>query len=60
MPGLNAVDVAEHAVLLLLALLRRLPDSPSGSIPGTGETRPVRHSPEAPSASSGSEQSGHR
>ena len=30
MPGLNAVDVAEHAVLLLLALLRRLPESPSG------------------------------
>ena len=27
MPGLNAVDVAEHAVLLLLALLRRLPES---------------------------------
>lgn len=59
MPGLNAVDVAEHAVLLLLALLRRLPDSTSGLIPGTGETRPLRHSPEAPSASSGSEQSGH-
>ena len=30
MPGLNAVDVAEHAVLLLLALLRRLPESRSG------------------------------
>jgi phosphoglycerate dehydrogenase-like enzyme len=30
MPGLNAVDVAEHAVLLLLALLRRLPESPAG------------------------------
>jgi hypothetical protein len=30
-----------------------------GSIPGTGETRPVRHSPEAPSASSGLAQSGH-
>ena len=27
---------------------------------GTGETRPVRHSPQAPSASSGSEPSGHR
>jgi lactate dehydrogenase-like 2-hydroxyacid dehydrogenase len=26
MPGLNATDVAEHAVLLLLALLRRLPE----------------------------------
>jgi phosphoglycerate dehydrogenase-like enzyme len=34
MPGLNAVDVAEHAVLLLLALLRRLPESPSGFRPG--------------------------
>jgi phosphoglycerate dehydrogenase-like enzyme len=34
MPGLNAVDVAEHAVLLLLALLRRLPESPSGLDPG--------------------------
>jgi phosphoglycerate dehydrogenase-like enzyme len=33
-PGLNAVDVAEHAVLLLLALLRRLPESPSGFDPG--------------------------
>jgi phosphoglycerate dehydrogenase-like enzyme len=34
MPGLNAVDVAEHAVLLLLALLRRLPESRSGFDPG--------------------------
>ena len=34
MPGLNAVDVAEHAVLLLLALLRRLPESRSGFEPG--------------------------
>ena len=34
MPGLNAVDVAEHAVLLLLALLRRLPEAPSGFRPG--------------------------
>src|ERR1700736_2211415 len=34
MPGLNAVDVAEHAVLLLLALLRRLHESPSGFDPG--------------------------
>ena len=34
MPGLNAVDVAEHAVLLLLALLRRLPECPSGFDPG--------------------------
>jgi phosphoglycerate dehydrogenase-like enzyme len=34
MPGLNSVDVAEHAVLLLLALLRRLPESPSGFDPG--------------------------
>src|SRR5690242_2035365 len=34
MPGLNAVDVAEHAVLLLLALLRRLPESPAGFEPG--------------------------
>jgi phosphoglycerate dehydrogenase-like enzyme len=30
MPGLNAVEVAEHAVLLLLALLRGLPEAPSG------------------------------
>ena len=34
MAGLNAVDVAEHAVLLLLALLRRLPESPTGFDPG--------------------------
>ena len=34
MPGLNAVDVAEHALLLLLALLRRLPESRSGFDPG--------------------------
>jgi phosphoglycerate dehydrogenase-like enzyme len=34
MPGLNAMDVAEHAVLLLLALLRRLPESHSGFVPG--------------------------
>ena len=34
MPGLNAVDVAEHAVMLLLALLRRLPEAPSGFHPG--------------------------
>ena len=34
MPGLNAVDAAEHAVLLLLALLRRLADSPSRFDPG--------------------------
>jgi phosphoglycerate dehydrogenase-like enzyme len=34
MRGLNAVDVAEHAVLLLLALLRRLPESRSGFDPG--------------------------
>ena len=34
MPGLNAVDVAEHAVLLLLALLRRLPESRFGFEPG--------------------------
>src|SRR6476659_2175909 len=34
MPGLNAVDVAEHAVLLLLALLRRLPEAPCGFDPG--------------------------
>ena len=59
MPGLNAVDVAEHAVLLLLALLRRLPESPAGFDPGHWGDRPARHSPEAPSASSGSERSGH-
>jgi phosphoglycerate dehydrogenase-like enzyme len=34
MPGLNAVDVAEHAMLLLLALLRRLPEAQSGFDPG--------------------------
>jgi phosphoglycerate dehydrogenase-like enzyme len=34
MPGLNAVEVAEHAVLLLLALLRRLPEARSGFDPG--------------------------
>jgi lactate dehydrogenase-like 2-hydroxyacid dehydrogenase len=60
MPGLNAVDVAEHAVLLLLALLRRLPESRSGFDPGRwGGPPPVRASPEALSASSASEQSGH-
>ena len=41
MPGLNAVDVAEHAVLLLLALLRRLPDSTSGFDPGHWGDPPV-------------------
>ena len=30
MPGLNAVPVAEHAITLLLALPRRLPEAPSG------------------------------
>jgi D-isomer specific 2-hydroxyacid dehydrogenase-like protein len=30
MPGLNAVPVAEHAVALLLALARRLPEAPKG------------------------------
>ena len=30
MPGLNAVPVAEHAVALLLALARRLPEAPNG------------------------------
>jgi phosphoglycerate dehydrogenase-like enzyme len=34
MPGLNAVPVAEHAVALLLALARRLPEAPNGFIPG--------------------------
>jgi len=34
MPGLNAVPVAEHAVALLLALARRLPEAPKGFAPG--------------------------
>jgi phosphoglycerate dehydrogenase-like enzyme len=34
MPGLNAVPVAEHAITLLLALARRLPEAPSGFQPG--------------------------
>jgi phosphoglycerate dehydrogenase-like enzyme len=33
MPGLNAVAVAEHAVALLLALARRLPEAPRGFEP---------------------------
>src|SRR4029077_18324333 len=34
MPGLNAVPVAEHAVALLLALARRLPEASNGFQPG--------------------------
>jgi phosphoglycerate dehydrogenase-like enzyme len=34
MPGLNAVPVAEHAVALLLALARRLPEASNGFKPG--------------------------
>jgi phosphoglycerate dehydrogenase-like enzyme len=34
MPGLNAVPVAEHAVALLLALARRLPEASQGFEPG--------------------------
>jgi len=34
MPGLNAVPVAEHAVALLLALTRRLPEAKRGFEPG--------------------------
>ena len=34
MPGLNAVPVAEHAVALLLALARRLPEAAKGFVPG--------------------------
>src|SRR5271170_1467655 len=34
MPGLNAVPVAEHAVALLLALARRLPEASKGFGPG--------------------------
>jgi phosphoglycerate dehydrogenase-like enzyme len=33
-PGLNAVPVAEHAVALLLALARRLPEASKGFEPG--------------------------
>ncbi|WP_345613044.1 NAD(P)-dependent oxidoreductase [Pseudonocardia adelaidensis] len=34
MPGLTAVHVAEHAVALLLALARRLPEADAGFAPG--------------------------
>jgi phosphoglycerate dehydrogenase-like enzyme len=34
MPGLNAVPVAEHAIALLLALARRLPEAANGFEPG--------------------------
>ena len=34
MPGLNAVPVAEHAMALLLALARRLPEASKGFEPG--------------------------
>jgi phosphoglycerate dehydrogenase-like enzyme len=34
MPGLNAVPVAEHAIALLLALARRLPEARDGFRPG--------------------------
>jgi phosphoglycerate dehydrogenase-like enzyme len=34
MPGLNAVPVAEHAIALLLALYRRLPEAADGFVPG--------------------------
>ena len=34
MPGLNAVPVAEHAIALLLALARRLPEASKGFEPG--------------------------
>jgi len=34
MPGLNAVPVAEHAITLLLALARRLPEASGGFQPG--------------------------
>ena len=34
MPGLNAVPVAEHAIALLLALARRIPDAGLGFRPG--------------------------
>jgi phosphoglycerate dehydrogenase-like enzyme len=34
MPGLNAVAVAEHAITLLLALARRLPEASRGFQPG--------------------------
>jgi phosphoglycerate dehydrogenase-like enzyme len=34
MPGLNAVHVAEHAIALLLALARRLPEAGTGFEPG--------------------------
>jgi phosphoglycerate dehydrogenase-like enzyme len=34
MPGLNAVPVAEHAIALLLAIARRLPEASKGFEPG--------------------------
>jgi phosphoglycerate dehydrogenase-like enzyme len=45
MPGLNAPEVAEHAILLLLALLRRLPDAGDGFVEGGWGRPPVRSLP---------------
>ena len=44
MPGLNAVPVAEHAVALLLALARRLPEASKGS-PAAPSSTPTPPSP---------------
>ena len=52
MPGLNAVPVAEHAVALLLALARRLPEASKGFEPGRGDSPPAAHSPVRRRASS--------
>jgi phosphoglycerate dehydrogenase-like enzyme len=42
MPGLNAPDVAEHTLLLLLALARSLPNAADGFLPGRWGDPPGR------------------
>jgi len=42
MPGLNAPHVAEHALALLLALAKRLPEAADGFVPGAWGSPPTR------------------
>ena len=60
MPGLNAVPVAEHALALLLALARRLPEPQRASSLAVGESPPVALSPVRRRASSARAQSAPR